>query len=1251
MDPDDCSQPTQATQNVLDPRRVGQQNSGFSDEDISDIICILVPYSDAARQELKRIADEKSHHMVTRDDVDKIDMDYETEDNAENFTLVQQDIGEHHIALRFSANVKNSLAGFTFGRNPTRCDICLMDDPHRRLSNIHFRIYLNEHAVLMLEDQSTNGTIVDDILLKSKANPPVATKRTLVSGSKIKILMHQDANDLTFLVRVPKLEGRHLAAYKRNLYEYMGRQTGIATNVNETIVPGPGGHVDIFKAPVRKPPLTTWAVAQRTKPAAETRAGAGALLDQFPGVTVWSGSRKYNRVGEIGKGAFATVYKVTSKFNGLPYAAKELDKTKFMRNGVLDQKVENEMNIMARIKHPNIVEYVEHLDWDERIMIIIMEFIPGGDLGKMIHELGPLPEFDTQIISKQLLDALGYLHKMNITHRDVKPDNILVASQEPLVVKLTDFGLSKAIDNDETFLRTFCGTLLYCAPEVYDDYPQYDDNGRRHFHKGRYRRPPGQRYNHAVDIWSLGGVLFYAMTKRPPFPAKNGASHNELLHRIMTRQLDTSPLSQKGVSHTAIDFLSRMLDRRPETRATVDVLQAHPWVRATTLAESFDEVSDEELRIEASQLSLADDERERTAEREQTVELVDDVIPDSDDEIIDDSQENDENRFNGYESEKENYTFGPGDVVAPPARGNQHRLFGEVNASAMGSSGVIPAERLNLPVSVTSSASTELLGVTEIRDSFDSSEDSSTPRQASQKPPAHNASDLRASVLMASQSRSVDELNNLTFNIESQSLGGTESFLEHLNVKSRAGSLLRKNELNTSKRKQSPDSSGEVEPQPTRDRRVLKRLRSEGSVESLSPSIDETDVELLAHIPSIGRLQSSRQIDYPVHKSAFWVAQDKKTWHLEYPEMTQLQLDAFKAAATSRNEEFRPGKSPLWDLALKYFPPTHRQEVTGERQPQPSEPIPSTAMRDDFDFDEELPNTQDPEARAAVPADLTPLDKQVVASLKSSPGSVLPNVSIYVTESMASWGRASDNTRLYLPRTEARVPKYGFKILLWGENFDPCKTPRPWNRPQEVDERSVHFYIATKASSGISVNGKHLPSMNHMVPGSPCEYWMRLHHNDTVVVWQTSDSTARTELIFRCNWGGSATARPTGMQPPYVATSIADRLDELLPRTEKKIRNLIDHDTKLDKANRDVDLRMTTVDRERERSRAFELIRQEACRALALKRNSPQPYSAHTESNATVQATWLSHMPNRAAATTLRTASPTISDLLRGARR
>ena len=65
----------------------------------------------------------------------------------------------------------------------------------------------------------------------------------------------------------------------------------------------------------------------------------------------WRGDNKYHKVGVIGKGAFAVVHQVTAREDGKPYAAKELDKRKFMKNGILDQKVENEMKIMQRVKH------------------------------------------------------------------------------------------------------------------------------------------------------------------------------------------------------------------------------------------------------------------------------------------------------------------------------------------------------------------------------------------------------------------------------------------------------------------------------------------------------------------------------------------------------------------------------------------------------------------------------------------------------------------------------------------------------------------------------------------------------------------------------------------------------------------------------------------------------------------------------------------------------------------------------------
>lgn len=102
-----------------------------------------------------------------------------------------------------------------------------------------------------------------------------------------------------------------------------------------------------------------------------------------------------------------------------------------------------------------------------------MEYVPCGELSSYMSQNGPMPEPLAKSVSRQMLNALDYLHKRKITHRDIKPDNILIASNDPFTVKLSDFGLSKVVNDTETFLKTFCGTLLYCAPEVYPDYDMY----------------------------------------------------------------------------------------------------------------------------------------------------------------------------------------------------------------------------------------------------------------------------------------------------------------------------------------------------------------------------------------------------------------------------------------------------------------------------------------------------------------------------------------------------------------------------------------------------------------------------------------------------------------------------------------------------------------------------------------------------------------------------------------------------------
>lgn len=110
-----------------------------------------------------------------------------------------------------------------------------------------------------------------------------------------------------------------------------------------------------------------------------------------------------------------------------------------------------------------------------------MEYVGGGELSSYMSQTGHLSEDLVRSIARQVLHALQYLHRRKITHRDIKPDNILISSFEPFRVKLSDFGLSKVVQ-DETFMKTFCGTLLYCAPEVY---PEYEDYKRKEARKRR----------------------------------------------------------------------------------------------------------------------------------------------------------------------------------------------------------------------------------------------------------------------------------------------------------------------------------------------------------------------------------------------------------------------------------------------------------------------------------------------------------------------------------------------------------------------------------------------------------------------------------------------------------------------------------------------------------------------------------------------------------------------------------------------
>ncbi|KAE8350778.1 kinase-like domain-containing protein [Aspergillus coremiiformis] len=633
----------ESTQPCTDPRRMGHNNSGLHEQDVSDIICILHPSSPAAHHAVAASAGSAPQHILQRDE------------------LVYEASAALDIALRLSSDVHDLNAGFCFGRNKARCDLLLAGDQNsKRISNQHFRIHLTEDGIIMLEDISTNGTIVDNCRLRKSQKE---NSRMLTNGSVIQVMNgDQSSDEVRFVVRIPNREGFSMQ-YTENLLRYF-----------ERVQKHRAGTAQLKPRNTSAQPVLQWTVSNTYG-------------------MHWTGGPMYNVTGQIGKGAFATVYKLATKQHGAVYAAKELDKRRFMKNGVLDQKVDNEMKIMKDLKHPNIVQYIDHHEHD-RWIYIIMEYVPGGELSTYLQSTGNIPEDMVKTISRQILHALHYLHKRRITHRDIKPDNILISSLDPLRVKLSDFGLSKVIQ-EETFLKTFCGTLLYCAPEVYPEYGSYCRGEVRKRRRLGDPPPKTSPYSQAVDMWSLGAVLYHILAGVPPYMGRGDDKGAQMLRTIMTTDLDFDILRNKGVSEQGIEFVSRLLNRDPQERPTERECIRHPWIADVEDVDEYDDDDDEacpnvrgelsdigedvEDESDASQLSIREEPEPQDPAEQEDSDLAQSKRPRIDYSPTDVRYPS----LPHIESVKEDDQAA---ADTPPKR-----LFGEITPSVLGSSGALGA--------------------------------------------------------------------------------------------------------------------------------------------------------------------------------------------------------------------------------------------------------------------------------------------------------------------------------------------------------------------------------------------------------------------------------------------------------------------------------------------------------------------------------------------------------------------------------
>ncbi|MEX1093688.1 MAG: serine/threonine-protein kinase [Acidimicrobiia bacterium] len=249
-------------------------------------------------------------------------------------------------------------------------------------------------------------------------------------------------------------------------------------------------------------------------------------------------SKRYELVESLGTGGMATVWRARDTVLDRWVALKRL-LPHANNDPVVSERFRREALSSARLSHPGIVTVYDAGE-DEDGPFIVLELVEGETLGDLLKREGSLDVAATAGIVRQVADALDYAHSQGVIHRDVKPANLMIASDG--TVQLTDFGIARSADDPTTITKpgAVIGTLAYLAPEVIE----------------------GDMITSASDIYSLGAVTYQMLTGDPPFRAENVGALVIAIRTGDAPKLDGIP---DAVAETVLEAMSTDPTKRPAT--------------------------------------------------------------------------------------------------------------------------------------------------------------------------------------------------------------------------------------------------------------------------------------------------------------------------------------------------------------------------------------------------------------------------------------------------------------------------------------------------------------------------------------------------------------------------------------------------------------------------------------------------------------------------------------------------------------
>jgi len=268
------------------------------------------------------------------------------------------------------------------------------------------------------------------------------------------------------------------------------------------------------------------------------------------------GTKKFNdeyKLGDqLGEGVFSVVRECKENETGTSYAVKVVTKSQLTEE---DKKVLfDEINILQELNNPNIIR-LHQVVKESTYLYFVMERMCGGELFDRIVKKTYYNEKEARDVCYILFSALAYCHKNRITHRNVKPESLLLISEtDDSSMKLSGFGFAKKAPTEHS-LKTQCGTPSYVAPEILEDKP----------------------YGTQADMWSLGVTVYILLGGYPPFIEEN---QRVLFDKIRKGQYEFHEMYWEYVSSEAKDLISSLMDTNPDTRLTAERALQHPWMKS-----------------------------------------------------------------------------------------------------------------------------------------------------------------------------------------------------------------------------------------------------------------------------------------------------------------------------------------------------------------------------------------------------------------------------------------------------------------------------------------------------------------------------------------------------------------------------------------------------------------------------------------------------------------------------------------------